>query len=127
MKEDSVQTAVNLLTKTKLVNWLDIEIEIRNKYNDLYNRKDLPDFKQYYTENSQKAKDYIQCVKNLFNDGRELKEQPIALYYLLKSGYFIAAMIFQLTEHKQQRKFFEKEAINFAKAAEKFEKILGND
>ena len=27
----------------------------------------------------------------------------------------------------EQRKFFEKEAINFAKSAEKFGKILGND
>ena len=36
-------------------------------------------------------------------------------------------MIFQLTEHKYQKMFFEKEAIKFAKAAEKFEKILGNE
>ena len=38
-----------------------------------------------------------------------------------------SAIIFHITEHKYQRKLFEKEALNFAKCAEKFEKVLGSE
>ena len=85
------------------------------------------DFKQYYTENSSKAKEYIDCVKKLCSYGKEKKVQPIWVYLLLGNGYWISAMIFQLTEHKGQRRFFEKEAINFADMALKFEPIFGRE
>ena len=53
--------------------------------------------------------------------------QPICLYTLLANGYWVASMIFKITEHKYQKMFFEKEAINFAKSAVKFENILGSE
>ena len=126
-KETEDQTMIREVTENELSKMIYQEVETRQKFYQLSNRKDLPDFKEYYTENSQKAKDYIECAKNLYNYGKDKKVQPICLYRLLQRGYCISAMIFQLTEHKYQKMFFEKEAIKFAKAAEKFEKILGNE
>ena len=115
------------VTENELSNMIYQEVETRQKFYQLSNRQDLPDFKEYYTENSQKAKDYIECAKNLYNYGKDKKVQPICLYRLLQRGYCISAMIFHLTQHKYQKMFFEKEAIKFAQAAQKFEKILGNE
>ena len=126
-KETDVQAMLREVTENELSKLIYQELETRQKFYQLSNRKDLPDFKDYYTENSQKAKDYIECAKNLYNYGKDKKVQPICLYRLLQRGYCISAMIFQLTEHKYQKMFFEKEAINFAKAAQKFEKVLGNE
>ena len=125
--ETDVQTMIREVTENELSKLIYQELETRQKFYQLSNRKDLPDFKEYYTENSQKAKDYIECAKNLYNYGKDKKVQPICLYRLLQRGYCISAMIFQLTEHKYQKMFFEKEAINFAKAAVKFENILGSE
>ena len=127
MQENEIQTATRLVNEDQLIEFLGKEAEIRGKFEYLYNRKDLPDFKEYYTENSSKAREYIDCVKKLYDYGKEKKVQPICVYSLLAYGYWISAMIFQLTEHKWQRKFFEKEAINFANMVLKFEKILGSE
>ena len=127
MKETPVQAILREVTENELAKLVYQEIETRQRFYQLSNQKDLPDFKQYYTENSQKAKEYIECTKNLFNYGKDKKVQPICLYRLLQRGYHTSALIFQLTEHKYQKMFFEKEAINFAKTAQKFEKLLGSE
>jgi hypothetical protein len=102
-------------------------MDIRCGFLSIHDWKESPRFKQYFTENSKYARQYIEIVKDLFKYGKEKKVQPICLYRLLVNGYWVASMIFQITEHKYQKMFFEKEAINFAKCAEKFENILGSE
>lgn len=70
---------------------------------------------------------FLSYSLQLQNQNRTKKAPPIELYRLVENGYMQSAIIFHITEHKYQRKFFEKEALNFAKCAEKFERILGSD
>ena len=56
MKETPVQAMIREVTENELAKLVYQEIETRQRFYQLSNKKDLPDFKQYYTENSQKAK-----------------------------------------------------------------------
>jgi len=87
----------------------------------------IQEHKEYYKENSQKCKDYIKTVHRLFKLGREIDAPPIYLYILVRNGYWAAAEIYNYTQHRQQRKYFADEAVNFAKTAEKFSSVLGKE
>ena len=125
--ETEIGKALREVTEKYLYESVREEMEERSGFFTQHSWKESPRFKQYFTENSKKARPYIENVKNLFNYGKEKKVQPICLYTLLQNGYFVASLIYQLTEHKYQKMFFEKEAINFAKSAMKFENILGSE
>ena len=125
--ETEIGKVLREVTEKYLVKSVREEMAIRSGFFTTHSWKESPRFKQYYTENSKKARQYIAIIKDLFNYGKEKKVQPICLYTLLQNGYWVASMIFQITEHKYQKMFFEKEAINFAKSAVKFENILGSE
>ena len=125
--ETEIGKALREVTEKYLYKSVREEMETRSGFDSMHSWKESPRFKQYFTENSKKARQHIEIVKNLFNYGKEKKVQPICLYTLLQNGYWVASLIFQLTEHKYQKMFFEKEAINFAKCAVKFENILGSE
>ena len=105
--ETEIGKALREVTEKYLYESVREEMEERSGFFTMHSWKDSPRFKQYFTENSKKARQYFENVKNLFNYGKEKKVQPICLYTLLQNGYWVASMIFQITEHKYQRMFFD--------------------
>merc|ERR1719483_266291 len=65
----------------------------------------------------------VNCYKQLYKVGKVQKIQPILLYNILDRGFFTALFGYQLYKTAE----LKIDARNFAKAAEKFGKILGND
>ena len=74
----------------------------------------------YSLENNRKELD---CYKQLYKVGKSQKIQPISLYKILHRGFFTALFGYQLYKTDD----LKIDARNFAKAAEKFGNILGND
>jgi len=65
----------------------------------------------------------VNCYKQLYKVGKVQKLQPILLYNILDRGFFTALVGYQMYKTAE----LKIDARNFAKAAEKFGKILGND
>ena len=65
----------------------------------------------------------IVCYKQLYKVGKVQKLQPILLYNILDRGFFTALVGYQMYKTAE----LKIDAGNFAKAAEKFGKIMGND
>merc|ERR550534_1726806 len=65
----------------------------------------------------------VTCYKQLYKVGKVQKLQPILLYNILDRGFFTALVGYQMYKTAE----LKIDAGNFAKAAEKFGKILGND
>ena len=74
----------------------------------------------YSLENCRKE---VNCYKQLYKVGKVQKLQPILLYNILDRGFFTALVGYQMYKTAE----LKIDAGNFAKAAEKFGKILGND
>ena len=127
LMETEIGKSLRMVTEKYLIKSVREETAIQVGFLLVHRWKESPNFKQYFTENSKKARQYFEIVKDLYNYGKEKKVQPICLYQLLVNGYWVASIIFQLTEHKYQKIIFEKEAINFAKSAVKFESVLGRE
>ena len=65
----------------------------------------------------------VNCYKQLYKVGKVQKLQPILLYNILDRGFFTALVGYQMYKTAE----LKIDAGNFAKAAEKFGKIMGND
>ena len=65
----------------------------------------------------------LNCYKKLYQVGKVQKIQPISLFKILDRGFFTAVFGYQLYKTAE----LKMDAMNFAKAVEKFGKILGND
>ena len=65
----------------------------------------------------------VNCYKQLYKVGKSQKIQPMSLYKVLDRGFFTALIGYQLYKTAE----LKIDAMNFAKAVEKFGKILGND
>ena len=65
----------------------------------------------------------VNCYKQLYKVGKVQKLQPILLYNILDRGFFTALVGYQMYKTAE----FKIDAGNFARAAEKFGKIMGND
>ena len=65
----------------------------------------------------------IKCCKEIYEIGRTLKAQPIAMLSTLEQGFKAATVGYVLYKLPQ----FKCDAENFAKAVDKFGKILGNE
>ena len=68
----------------------------------------------------------MMCYKNLYNVGKEQKIQPYFLFMMLHKGFVAATTGHQLFKATGATDLKD-DAMKFAKAAEKFGKILGND
>ena len=71
----------------------------------------------------EKSRKELNCYKKLYQVGKVQKIQPIALFKILDRGFFTAVFGYQLYKTAE----LKMDAMNFAKAVEKFGKILGND
>ena len=72
-----------------------------------------------------KCQRYLKIIHLLFNHGRQKKAQAPWMFDLLVNGYRCAMIGFLLTDnHRNYRKKYRDEALNFAKTALKFEKLL---
>jgi len=69
----------------------------------------------------------IAFLKQLYTLGKKKKCHPEYLFKMVEWGYHQATFGYILSPDTKQRETFEKEAVNFAKAAEKFGKILGKE
>ena len=65
----------------------------------------------------------IKCCKEIYEIGRTLKAQPIAMLSTLEQGFKAATVGYVLYKLPQ----FKSDAENFAKAVEKFGKIVGDE
>ena len=65
----------------------------------------------------------LNCYKKLYRVGKVQKIQPISLFKILDRGFFTAVFGYQLYKTAE----LKMDAMTFAKAVEKFGKILGND
>ena len=68
--------------------------------------------------------------KELYKFGKEKKAHNSCLYDILKKGYQVAALEYQLCYFSQNHQFleeFKKECVTFSTAAEGFGKLLGNE
>ena len=74
----------------------------------------------YSLENCRKE---VVCCKQLYKVGKSQKIQPMSLYKVLDRGFFTALIGYQLYKTAD----LKIDARNFAKAVEKFGKILGDD
>ena len=63
------------------------------------------------------------CYKQLYKVGRDQNIQPYSLYMVLDKGFVAARTGYQLYKTAD----LKIDTMNFAKAAEKFGKILGNE
>jgi hypothetical protein len=88
--ETEIGKALREVTEKYLYKSVREEMETRSGFFTMHSWKESPRFKQYFTENSKKARQHIEIVKNLFNYGKEKKVQPICLYTLLQNGYWVA-------------------------------------
>ena len=86
--------------------------------------EDIAKIKQHYP--LEKCRKHLELIHLLFNHGKEKKVgSAICLFELLQKGYRSAMMGFVLTgDHRNYKKQFKNDALNFAKAAIKFVKIL---
>ena len=86
-------------------------------------REDIVKIRRIFPE--KKCRKHLKIVHQLFNHGRDKKAQAHLLYNLLESGYRSAMVGFLLSgDHRNYKKQYRNEALNFAKTALKFEKIL---
>lgn len=72
----------------------------------------------------------LACLKQLYKLGKEKKSHPECLFKILELGYHAASFGYFLSRNSKQQELseaFEIEAVNFAKTAEKFGKILGKE
>jgi hypothetical protein len=76
---------------------------------------------QYYSLD--KCRKEIFCYKKLYKVGKDQKIQPHALFLMLDQGFNAATTGYQFYKTTD----LKIDAMSFAKAAEKFGKILGND
>jgi len=74
----------------------------------------------YSLENCRKE---VICYKKLYNVGKSQNIQPYSLYLILHRGFLAAAFGYQMYKADD----LKIDAMNFAKTAEKFGKILGNE
>ena len=74
----------------------------------------------YSLENCKKE---VICYKKLYDVGKSQNIQPYYLYTMLYQGFFAAVFGYQMYKSDD----LKIDAMNFAKAAEKFGKILGNE
>ena len=86
--------------------------------------EDIAKIKQHYP--LEKCRKHLELIHLLFNHGKEKKVgSAVCLFKLLERGYLAAMMGFVLTgDHRNYKKQFKNDALNFAKAAIKFVKIL---
>lgn len=82
----------------------------------------------------EKCRRHIECFKKLYNLGKEEKTHRRCLYYILNRGYIVANWEYQICFSNRQvpnrHQFleeFKKECVSFAKAAEGFGKLLGEE
>ena len=86
-------------------------------------REDIVKIRQIFPE--KKCREHLKIIHRLFNHGRDKKAQAPLLYDLLQSGYRSAMVGFLLSgDHRNYKKQYRNEALNFVKTALKFEKIL---
>ena len=77
----------------------------------------------YSLENCRKE---VSCYKQLYKLGRSKNIQPYFLYSILDKGFSVATFGYQMYKNcPELTKDLKIDAMNFAKAAEKFGKILG--
>jgi len=79
---------------------------------------------QYYSV--EHCRQEMMCYKKLYNVGKEQKIQPYFLFMMLHKGFVAATTGHQLFKATGATDLKD-DAMKFAKAAEKFGKILGND
>ena len=78
----------------------------------------------------EKCRHEIGKYKELYKFGKEKKAHNLCLYDILKKGYQVAALEYQICYFSQNHQFleeFKNECVNFSKAAEGFGKLLGNE
>merc|ERR1711874_315937 len=78
----------------------------------------------------EKCRRQIDCYKKLYKFGKEKKVHRYCLYHILRSGFQIASLEYQICQALKKHEFaeeFKKESISFAKAAEGFSKLLGEE
>ena len=79
----------------------------------------------YSLENCKKE---VICYKQLYKLGRSQNIQPYFLYSMLDKGFSVATFGYQMYKNcPELTKDLQIDAMNFAKAAEKFGKILGTE
>ena len=81
---------------------------------------------RYYSlENCRKE---VSCYKQLYKLGRSKNIQPYFLYSMLDQGFSVATFGYQMYKNcPELTEDLKMDAMNFAKAAEKFGKILGTE
>ena len=85
--------------------------------------EDIMNIKRFFS--IEKCRNYLKIIHLLFNHGREKKAQAPWLFKILARGYRCAMIGFLLTDdHRNYKKKYRDEALNFAKTALKFEKLL---
>ena len=73
----------------------------------------------------EKCRKHLKIIHLLYKHGIEKKAGAPCMYDLLESGYRSAMVGFLLSgDHRNYKKQYRNEALNFAKTALKFEKIL---
>ena len=81
----------------------------------------------------QKCREEVECYKKLlYKFGKEKRCSPVDLYDCAVQGFYTAssqAQLIQMRHVTDQKLFkeFKNDSENFAKTAEKFSKIMGND
>ena len=79
----------------------------------------------YSLENCRKE---VICYKQLYKVGRSRNIQPYFLYSMLDKGFSVATFGYQMYKNcPELTEDLKIDAMNFAKAAEKFGKILGTE
>ena len=63
------------------------------------------------------------CYKKLYKVGKEQNIQPLFLFVMVRKGFHAASIGYQLYKTTD----LKNDAMSFAKAAEKFGRILGNN
>jgi len=110
--EAFIQEAENLATRRK---------SIPLKTESISLEAHLFHLARYYSVEN--CRQEMMCYKKLYNVGKEQKIQPYFLFMMLHKGFAAAGTGYQLYKAID----LKNDAMDFAKAAEKFENILGKD
>ena len=81
-------------------------------------------------ETPEKCRKMINTYKKLYKLGKMMKASPLCLYTVLQKGYETSRLgyrEYRFTENGYNSKEFKEDCIVFSKAAEAFEKLLGNE
>ena len=81
-------------------------------------------------ETPEKCKKMINTYKKLYKFGKMMKASPLCMYIVLQKGYGTSRYgyrEYRFTENGHNSEEFKKDCIIFAKAAETFEKLLGEE